>query len=831
MAKELLDFVKWRISIRKLSGTAITIVSASRKGAEAFFYAKEAKMTNLNTQPVDGNVELKLAEVADRVKGLRLDMGLTPEEAASRCDISVDEYLSFESGKQDFNFTFIYKFANMAGVEISDIMEGSSPSLTEYTVTRKGQGRPITRRTGYKYLRLASRFKNKLCEPFRVIVPYSEEALNPPYHLVSHNYQEMNIVVRGTLKVIVGDSSEVLHEGDCIYFDSTQPHAEFALGGEDCEFYAIILNPEAWGKGEDYSTPYNSEEMRTYNVTNVDAANLPDAVYTHYLNGILDEDGHLVDVDVNVPACKKFNFAFDCVDVIADKNPDKLAMLWVAKDCVTERRFTFADIKKYSNMTANYFKSLGIGKGDKVMLVLKRHYQFWFAMMGLEKLGAIAIPASHLLRDKDYVYRFQAAGVKGIFCTADDDAANEVEAALRDGGFKDMLLVLCNGTREGWHDFNEEFKSCSDVFERPEDYACGYDPMVMFFTSGTSGYPKMALHSYMYAIGHITTAKYWQNVDPNGLHFSISDTGWGKALWGKLYGQWLCEAPVFTFDFDRFHAEEILPMFARYNITTFCAPPTMFRFFIKEDLSKYDLSSLKYAVTAGEALNPEVFNRFMSATGIRLMEGFGQTETTLVIANLVGSKLRIGSMGKPNPLYDVKILDPDGCECKPGETGEICINTQNYNPKGLFLQYYLAPELTSEAWHDGWYHTGDTAWADEDGYIWYVGRTDDVIKSSGYRIGPFEIESVIMELPYVLECAVTGAPDPNGVRGIVVKATISLVKGTEKTEELKKEIQNYVKEKTAPYKYPRIVEFVDELPKTFNGKIRRKEIRDSDNKA
>jgi acetyl-CoA synthetase len=770
------------------------------------------------------NVETKLKEIAGRVKALREEMGLTVEQAAKKIDLTTEEYLKFESGTEDLNFTFVYKFANLAGVEISDIMEGSSPALKEYAVTRKGQGSPITRRTGYLYQRLASRFKNKLCEPFRVVVPYSEEALNPPYHLVTHNYQELNIVVKGTLKVIVGDSSEVLHEGDSIYFDSTKPHAEFALGGEDCEFYAIILNPESWGKGENFTTPYNSEEIRTDNVTNVDAANLEDAVYTHYLNGVLGEDGQLVDVDIDVPACKKFNFAFDCVDVIADKTPNKTAMVWVAKDCVTDRIFTFADMKKYSNMTANYFKSLGIKKGDKVVLVLKRHYQFWFAMIGLEKIGAVAIPATHLLRDHDYEYRFNAAGVKAVFCTADDDAAVEAEKAAKVCGVE--TLIICNGQREGWHDFNEEFKNCSDVFERPEDYACGYDPMVMFFTSGTTGYPKMALHSYMYAIGHITTAKYWQNVDPNGLHFSISDTGWGKALWGKLYGQWLCEAPVFTFDFDRFKAEEILPMFAKYNITTFCAPPTMFRFFIKEDLSKYDLSSLKYAVTAGEALNPEVFNRFMAATGIRLMEGFGQTETTLAIANLVGSKLRIGSMGKPNPLYDVKILDPDGNECKPGETGEICINTQNYHPKGLFLQYYLAPDLTNEAWHDGWYHTGDTAWQDEDGFIWYVGRTDDVIKSSGYRIGPFEIENVIMELPYVLECAVTGAPDPQGVRGIVVKASITLVKGSrEPSDELVKEIQNYVKEKTAPYKYPRIVEFVDELPKTISGKIRRAAIR------
>jgi len=776
----------------------------------------------------DNNVELKLQEVAGRVKALREEMNLTPEEAASKIDLTTEEYLKFESGEADLNFTFVYKFANLAGVDIADILEGSTPALTEYSVTRNGQGRPLARREGYKYLRLASRFRNKLCEPFRVIIPYSEEALNPPYHLVTHYGQEMNIVVRGTLKVMIGDAVEVLHPGDSIYFDSSTPHGEFAVGGEDCEFYAIILSPESWGKDDDYVAPYKTE-IKTDNVTNVDAANLPDAIYTKYLNGVLDENGTLTKVEVNEEACKTFNFAYDCVDAIAEKNPDKTAMVWVAKDCITMRRFTFADMKKYSNMTANYLVSLGIKKGDKVMLVLKRHYQFWFCMMALEKIGAVAIPATHQLREHDFEYRFKAAGAKAIICTADDDAASEAQKAAKTCGLETLIMV--NGNAPLWHDFNAEFKEFSDVFEKPADYACGYDPMVMFFTSGTTGYPKMALHSYMYAIGHITTAKYWQNVDPNGLHFSISDTGWGKALWGKLYGQWLCEAPIFTFDFDRFHADEILPMFAKYNITTFCAPPTMFRFFVKEDLSKYDLSSLKYAVVAGEALNPEVFNQFMAATGIRLMEGFGQTETTLVIGNLVGSSIRLGSMGKPNPLYDVKILDPDGNVCKPGETGEICIKTSENIPKGLYTGYYLSPELTENAWHDGFYHTGDTAWQDEDGYIWYVGRVDDVIKSSGYRIGPFEIENVIMELPYVLECAVTGAPDPKGVRGIVVKATITLVKGTEPSEELKKEIQNYVKENTAPYKYPRIVEFVDELPKTISGKIRRAEIREEDSKS
>ena len=349
--------------------------------------------------------------------------------------------------------------------------------------------------------------------------------------------------------------------------------------------------------------------------------------------------------------------------------------------------------------------------------------------------------------------------------------------------------------------------------------------MLMFFTSGTTGYPKIASHSHKYALGHFITAKYWHNVDPNGIHFTISDTGWGKALWGKLYGQWLCEAAVFTYDFNKFDAHDILPLFAKYNITTFCAPPTMYRFFIKEDLSKYDLSSIKYATTAGEALNPEVYQQWLKHTGLKLMEGFGQTETTLTVANFVGMNPKLGSMGKPSPLYEVEILTPDGKPAAVGETGEICVSTKNGAPCGLFLGYYRNEEKTKEAWHDGWYHTGDTAWKDEDGYFWYVGRIDDLIKSSGYRIGPFEIESVIMELPYVLECAVTAAPDE--IRGQVVKASIVLVRGKTGDDALKKEIQNYVKTHTAPYKYPRIVEFLDELPKTISGKIRRVELREN----
>ncbi|MBR4306326.1 MAG: AMP-binding protein, partial [Ruminiclostridium sp.] len=524
---------------------------------------------------------------------------------------------------------------------------------------------------------------------------------------------------------------------------------------------------------------------------------------------------------------ESFNFAYDIVDALAEKCPDKIAMIHVADD-KSERKFTFKDIMKYSCQTANYFKSLGIKKGDKVMLVLKRHYQFWFSILALHRLGAVVIPASNQLVKHDFEYRFDAAEISAVVCTADGTVADEIDlAAPNCKSLKTKILV--GGSREGWNDFDDELSSYSGKFPRTENTACGSDPMLMFFTSGTTGYPKIAMHDYKYPLGHYTTARYWHNVDPNGIHFTISDTGWGKALWGKLYGQWMCETAIFVYDFERFHAEDILPMFAKYNITTFCAPPTMYRFFIKEDLSKYDLSSLKYATIAGEALNPEVFHQFKKATGISLMEGFGQTETTLSVANFVGMTPKPGSMGKPNPLYDVHILNADGTEAGDGETGEICIRTNGKKPCGLFMSYYNNEESTKEAWHDGWYHTGDTARMDEDGYYWYIGRVDDLIKSSGYRIGPFEIESVIMELPYVLECAVTGVPDE--IRGQLVKATIVLTNGTEPSDELKKEIQTYVKNQTAPYKYPRVIEFRDSLPKTVgSGKIRRSEIREQDAK-
>jgi len=453
--------------------------------------------------------------------------------------------------------------------------------------------------------------------------------------------------------------------------------------------------------------------------------------------------------------------------------------------------------------------------------VLRRNWQFWPILIGLEKLGAVAIPAVDQLLEKDYSYRFDVAHITSIICTADGDSTIQSAPAIEKYGKIENKIVV-NGKCEGWHCFDEEYEMFSSRFNRTADSICGDDPMMMIFTSGSTGYPKLATHSCKYPLGHFVTARYWHCVDPDGLHLTISDTGWAKAMWGKLFGQWLCEAAVFVYDFDRFHADDIMPMFKKYGITTFCAPPTMYRFFIKEDLSKYDLSSIKHASTAGEAMNPEVFNRFREATGLTIMEGFGQTETTIVVGNFVGMAPKIGSMGKPNPQYDVELLTADGKPASAGEPGEICIFTGDGAPCGLFTGYFENEAETNGSWHDGYYHTGDLAWRDEDGYLWYVGRADDLIKSSGYRIGPFEIESVIMELPYVLECGVSAVPDD--IRGQIVKASIVLTRGTEGSDQLAKEIQDYVKKRTAPYKYPRIVVFKDELPKTPSGKIIRNKL-------
>ena len=747
----------------------------------------------------------KLLEVARRIREMREISGFSIDEMAEKTEVTREEYLAYEEGREDFPFTFIHKCALAFGLGITDILEGESARLSSYTVTRRGGGRQTAEEEGISIVNVAPMFKNKIAEPYFCQYDYDDALQNKPIHLTKHNGQEFDFVLSGKMKIQIGDNFEVLGKGDSIYYNSSTPHGMIAVDGEDCKFIAIIL------PGEKETQEVDDELMRAH------IARKP-LISEQFVKTIEDENGCLKAISFKNE--DKFNFAFDCVDAIANNTPDKLAMLHIDKNKLT-RTFTFNDMKRRSNQTANYFKSLGIKKGDRVMLVLKRHYQFWFSMLALHKLGAIAIPATNQLLAHDFEYRFQSAGVSAIVATADGAVADAVDEAQKTSPTL-TTKILVGGQRMGWHDFDSEFELFSTHYYRTVDTPCGDDTMVMFFTSGTTGYPKIAEHSYKYALGHYVTAKYWHGVDPDGLHFTISDTGWGKALWGKLYGQWLSEGAVFTYDFDRFHAEDILPMFAKHHITTFCAPPTMLRMMIKEDISKYDLSSIVHMTTAGEALNPEVYRQFKKATGLRIMEGFGQTETTLTIGNLFGTAPKIGSMGKPIPGYDIDIVDPDGKPVPDGEPGEIVIRTDKRIPCGLFKGYYHNEEATKAAWHDGMYHTGDTAWRDEDGYFWYVGRVDDVIKSSGYRIGPFEIESVIMELPYVLECGVSAEPDE--VRGQVVKASIVLVKGTEGTDALKKEIQDYVKHHTAPYKYPRIVVFRDSLPKTISGKIQRNKL-------
>ncbi len=523
-----------------------------------------------------------------------------------------------------------------------------------------------------------------------------------------------------------------------------------------------------------------------------------------------------------------FNFGYDVVDEWAARCPEKKALLWT-NDRGEMRQFTFADIKRESDRAASFFSSIGIGRGDMVMLILKRRWQFWTAITALHKIGAVVIPATHLLTAGDIVYRAQAASIKAIVAVGDDIVLRHILDALPECPSVTTLVSIGPEVPEGWHDFN---RGCAEAkpWERPAVVNDNSDISLMYFTSGTSGEPKMVAHDFTYPLGHIITASFWHNLNEDSLHLTLADTGWGKAVWGKYYGQWIAGANVFVYDFEKFEPVDVLRMIHDYRITSFCAPPTVFRFLIREDLSQYDISSLRYCTIAGEALNPNVYNEWLRLTGIRLMEGFGQTETTLTIGTYPWVEPRPGSMGKRGPEYDIDLINAAGEPCEDGERGEIVIRTNGHRPLGLFREYYRNPELTREAWRDGVYHTGDVAWRDQDGYYWFIGRTDDVIKSSGYRIGPFEVESALMTHPAVVECAVTGVPDP--IRGQLVKATIVLAKSYRDRagEALVKELQAHAKRTTAPYKYPRVIEFVDELPKTISGKIRRVEIRARDNK-
>ena len=619
-------------------------------------------------------LDFKMSEVAARIKELRQIDGISVETMAKLTGVSREEYVACEAGQHDLSFAFIYCCALAFKVGVTDIIEGESANLRSYTVTRRGEGQKIDQAHGMVYHSLAANFKNRVSEPLYVHSIYDENAERKDIELTTHDGQELDIVLKGSLKVQIGSHSVVLNEGDTVYFDSSTPHGMIAVGGQDCEFYAIVL------QGQEKIIHTEEKKIKKSKFKPHQEYR---RIYHNFIDTVENENGALESISFKNE--DKFNFAFDIIDGIADKNPDKLAMVHLDKNH-NERRFTFNDFKKESARCANYFESIGIKKGSKVMLVLKRHYQFWIAILALHKIGAVAIPASNLLQEHDYDYRYNAAEVDAILCSADGDIANQAELGAKNAkSLKEKIIV--GGSREGWRNFDEEYKVFPDTYERKEDSPCGEDDMLMYFTSGTTGNPKMALHSYKYPLGHFHTANYWHCVDPNGLHLTISDTGWAKAAWGKIYGQWLCEAALFVYDFDKFDAADILPLFAKYQITTFCAPPTMYRMLMKEDISKYDMSSVQHANTAGEALNPEVYKQIQSLLGIDIMEGFGQTETTCLIGNLHGREYKIGAMGKPVPLYDVDIVDPEGNSVDVGENGEIVIRTSERVPCGLFKGY------------------------------------------------------------------------------------------------------------------------------------------------
>ena len=544
-------------------------------------------------------------------------------------------------------------------------------------------------------------------------------------------------------------------------------------------------------------------------------------LYKKFIKEEITKNGCLK--DISFFNYENYNFGYDVIDYYGKKTPNKTALLWISHD-LDEKKFSFADIMHMSNQVANYFLSLGIKKGNRVLVVLRRHYNFWISMIALHKIGAVAVPATIQLKKKDLLYRIKEADINAIICVSTEECVEEAELAIKELK-KDIIKISSDGIRNGWYDIEDAYKRCSTKLKiDPNRMPKSSEPMLMFFTSGTTAYPKIAEHSHTYSLAHFVTAKWWHDIKENDIHLTVAETGWGKAAWGKLYGQWIIGACVFAFDFKKFDYVELLKLIEKYKVTTFCAPPTIYRFLIKADLSQFDLSSLRYLTTAGEALNPEVVVKIKEALGLEIKEGFGQTETTLTVANLINMPLKVSSMGKPTPNYSILLLDSDGNSVQPGVVGEICISLKTGIPIGLFLKYYKNPTETARVMHDGFYHTGDMAWQDEDGYLYFVGRTDEIIKSSGYRISPFEIESVLMEHKAVLECAVIGIPDLT--RGQVVKAFIVPAKGYLPSEELKKEIQNFVKSSTAPYKYPRQIDFVEDLPKTISGKIIRNKLKE-----
>ncbi len=838
---------------------------------------------NINLNKDGDRMTGKLKQLAGRIRELREIAGLTVGEMAARTDTPVDEYIACENGEHDLSFAFLYRCANELGVDVTDLIEGSSPKLKTYTVTRAGHGQEIAEAHEMIYYNMAAGFQHRIADPLYVVSRYSDRACYSDIELTTHVGQELDLVISGTLKVQVGEHLEILHAGDTIYYDSSIPHGMVAADGKDCEFYAIVMRPHAVAKfaednaddldkirkaEDDAPQSYSIGQAVSAGSTSEETAGTPEPglefeeaestdsgrIAGRYIDVKEDENGQLLKIRFRHE--DTFNFAYDVVDVLAETLPHKTALVHVTEGGM-ERKLNFRDMSELSGKAANYLKSLGIGRGDRVVLALKRNVQLWPILLGLHKLGAVAVPVNDQLGAEDYIYRIQKAEASAVLCTADGMTADRMEEALAG---QPMIRVIVNGARMGWHCYDMEAEGFGTAYARPETCAAGDDPMIMFFSSGTSGRPKLSIHDFRYPLAHYITAHYWQRVDPDGLHLTISDPGWAEFFWGVIYGQWLSEAAVFVYDFDELDAKKLLPLIPAYQITSLSAQAAIYRALLKEDLKAYDLSSVRHASISGDTMSPEIFRRFERTTGLRIKEALGQTETALIIGSLAGGPNKIGSIGRPSPLYEVELLDDEGGAVTAGQTGEICIRITDHWPAGLARGYYQDPEETAAAWRDGWYHTGDLAWQDEDGFYWYMGREDELIRSSGYRIAAAEIENIIMELPFVADCGVSAVPDET--RGQAVRASVVLTREKKEEirvaiaseagaaddeaagsrdayrvgghggptltgydteaallDELRSEIRSYVKDHTEPYKCPRIVAFKEVLPRTASGKL------------
>ncbi len=756
---------------------------------------------------VPNSKEVQSAEVIKRIRSIRKYHNYSYDYMAKALDITPQEYQAYENCEKEAPYAFLYTCAQIFSMDVNELIEGSAPDQNISTITRSGEGLITKNVQGTVVRNLASRFRNRLAEPLLVTAAYFPQNDDAPIPLVRHTGQEYDYVLEGHLKVQVGDQIEVLGPGDTIYFDSTLPHGLVAVEGADCKYLATMITPDDEAlpsshaaSDEDDADQEEFHPWMDFIIPRVSETGEPEAI--SYRNH------------------KHFNFAFDIVDALADTYPNKTALIHIDSE-MHERRYTFKDMKKMSGRAANYLTSIGISKGDRVLLTVKRSWQFWIIMTALMKIGAVIVPSTHFASPKDLAYRFHNARITAVICVNEGRITKNIEAAAIRYG-RNLIKVSVNGSIKGWHDFDREYDKMSARFLRSMDTPQGTDPMIMFMQSYSYGMAKPVVFDYTYPLASFFSARYWNRLEPDDVSLSLSDTAWDKAYWSKLFGPWLCESTVLAYDFKTFRPKDLFKLITDYKISCFTAPASMYRALLNEDLSILRDSSLKTVCTVGDNLEPEIFNRFREMTGLSIMAGFSQTETSLLIGTYAGVEPRAGSIGRANPSYEIHLLDSEYKEVDTDEPGEICVSLRNGTPIGLMKEVYYDPERTAELTKGGYLHTGTLAWKDEEGYFWNIGRIDDVIECFGYRIGPEEVESTILELPYVVECGVSSVPDD--VCSQIVKASVVLTPDKEPTEDLKTAIQDYVKENTASYRYPRIVEFRTELPKDADGVVIRSKL-------